>query len=130
LGRKEHRRFKAEQFLQSKSQSRWSAFPIVTVASDRKEETVMKTDLVLTMDEYLKAWCVAPHDVNRPAKDARRVPITTRDEVDLDRREHGCRCDRWGHPCPNCVDKRNLQASPACHDFSAANNGGKQKWRT
>jgi hypothetical protein len=97
-------------------------------SSNRKEETVMKTDVVLTMDEYLNACCVAP-GVKPPAKDARHVPITTEDDADRPR-EHGCRCDRWGHPCPGCVDKRNLQASPPRHDFSAADKGGKQKWST
>ena len=59
-----------------------SALPIEAVASDRKEETVMKTDLVLTMDEYLNACCVASR-VKPPAKDARHVPITTENDADL-----------------------------------------------
>jgi hypothetical protein len=42
----------------------------------------MKTDLVVTMDEYLNACCVAPR-VKPPAKDARHVPITAQDNVDL-----------------------------------------------
>jgi len=75
----------------------------VTVASDRKEEMVMKTDLVLTMDEYLNAWCVAPR-VKPPAKDARHVPITAQDNIDLHPEKRGCRCDRWGHPCVDCTD--------------------------
>jgi hypothetical protein len=94
---------KPEQFLQRKNQSKWSAFPIVTVASDRKEEMIMKTDLVLTMDEYLNACCVAPR-VKPPAKDALHVPITAQDNVDLHPEKRGCRCDRWGHPCVDCAD--------------------------
>ena len=46
----------------------------------------MKTDVVLTMDQYLNACCVAPR-VKAPAKDARHVPITAQDKVDLHRRE-------------------------------------------
>ena len=76
---------------------------IPTVTSDRKEETVMKTDVVLTMDEYLKACCVA-QVVRPPGKDARHVPITTQNVVDRHCKKHGCRCDRWGHPCPDCVE--------------------------
>jgi hypothetical protein len=53
----------------------------------------MKTDLVLTMDEYLNACCVAPR-VKPPAKDARHVPITAQDNVDLHPEKRGCRCDR------------------------------------
>ena len=62
----------------------------------------MKTDLVLTMDEYLNACCVAPR-IKPPTKDARHVPITTENVVDLHPKEHGCRCDRWGHPCPGVL---------------------------
>ena len=65
----------------------------------------MKTDLVLTMDEYLNACCVAPR-VKPPAKDARHVPITTENIVDRHPKEHGCRCDRWGHPCPGCAETK------------------------
>jgi len=93
------------QFLQSKSQIRWSGFRIVDVASYRKEETVMKTDLVLTMDEYLNACCVAPR-VKPPAGEARHIPITEKTVVDPRPNEHGCRCDRWGHPCPGCVENK------------------------
>jgi hypothetical protein len=63
----------------------------------------MKTDLVLTMDEYLNACCVTPR-VKPPAKDARHVPITTESDANLHLRKRGCRCDRWGHPCVGCAD--------------------------
>ena len=62
----------------------------------------MKTDLVLTMDQYLNACCVGRR-VKPPAKDARHVPITAQDKVDLHREKRGCRCDRWGHPCVECT---------------------------
>jgi len=63
----------------------------------------MKTDVVLTMDEYLNACCVTP-GVKPPGKDARHVAITTEDNTDLHRKERGCRCDRWGHPCLGDTD--------------------------
>jgi hypothetical protein len=81
----------------------WSARFIVTVTSDRKEEAVMKTDLVLTMDEYFNACCVAPR-VKPPATGARHVPITPQDNADVHTKQHGCQCDRWGHPCPGCTE--------------------------
>ena len=65
----------------------------------------MKTDLVLTMDEYFNARRVAL-PVKPPARDARHVPIAPADDVDLHREQHACRCDRWGHPCPGCTDKQ------------------------
>lgn len=65
----------------------------------------MKTDLALTMDEYLSAYCVTPH-VKPPAKDARHVPITTEENGDLHPKNRGCRCDRWGHPCAGCTENR------------------------
>jgi hypothetical protein len=64
----------------------------------------MKMDVVLTKDEYLNACCVAPHHVKPPAKDARHVPITAEADLDLKNEAHGCRCDRWGHPCPECLE--------------------------
>ena len=66
----------------------------------------MKTDVVLTMDEYLDLCCVAPKHVNPPAVDARHVPVAAEGDVDLKSEAHGCRCDRWGHPCPGCGNKR------------------------
>ncbi len=36
----------------------------------------MKTDQVLTMNEYLDACCSIPRHVNPPAGDARHIPIT------------------------------------------------------
>jgi hypothetical protein len=60
----------------------------------------MKTDRVLAMQECLDEWCVVSTHVNPPATNAHHVPIAI--QVDADRRieVHGCRCDRWGHPCP------------------------------
>jgi hypothetical protein len=66
----------------------------------------MKTDLVLTMDEYLDQCCIATKRVSPPAPDARHISIRAGDNLDLNAGEHGCRCDRWGHPCPNCVTPR------------------------
>jgi hypothetical protein len=66
----------------------------------------MKTDLVLTMDEYLHQRCIATKHVRPPAPDARRILITAGDYPDSGAGLHGCRCDRWGHPCPGCVKSR------------------------
>ena len=62
----------------------------------------MKTDVVLTMDEYLNMCCGVPKPVNPPADNARHIPITS--EVDARSEEPGCRCDRWGHPCPGRLE--------------------------
>ena len=66
----------------------------------------MKTDVVLTMNEYLDQCWVPPKPVIPPARDARHVPITTENELDSGGEAHGCRCDRWDHPCPACVESR------------------------
>jgi hypothetical protein len=65
---------------------------------------VMKTDLVLTMDEYLKGYCLLGRPITPPAKDARHVPITVKDNANIHPTNHGCRCDRWGHPCADCTE--------------------------
>jgi len=81
----------------------------------------MKTDLVLTTDEYLNMCCDVPKQVDPPAGDARHVPITAEGDIDLESEAHPCRCDRWGHPCPDCLDTQKNQMRAACHDFSSAN---------
>ena len=63
----------------------------------------MKTDLLLTMDEYLDRCCVVPQRLSLPGRDARHVSITTEEQVDASAEVRGCRCDRWGHPCPGCL---------------------------
>ena len=65
----------------------------------------MKTDVVLTMNEYLDQCCVWK-SVSPPASDARHVPITAENDLDSGGEAHRCRCDRWGHPCPGCVESR------------------------
>ena len=66
----------------------------------------MKTDLVLTMDEYFDQCCIATKRVSPPAPGARHILITAKDDLHTGTEAHGCRCDRWGHPCPNCVTPR------------------------
>jgi hypothetical protein len=77
----------------------------------------MKTDAVLTMNEYF-ATCCAKH-VNPPADNARHVPIT--DESNIRSEEHGSRCDRWGHPCPDslqdCLEKRRPRLCAAADEL-------------
>lgn len=63
----------------------------------------MKTDLVLTIDEYLDRCCVVPKRLSPPDRDARHVTITAEEQVDASVEVPGCRCDRWGHPCPGCL---------------------------
>lgn len=66
----------------------------------------MKTDSVLTMDEYLNEICAVPKYVSPPASDVRHIPITAEYSPDLGTGEqpgHACRSDRWGHPCPGSV---------------------------
>jgi hypothetical protein len=69
----------------------------------------MKTDLVLTMGEYLAMCCDVPKHVNPPARGAHHIPITAEGDVGTKNDGHGCRCDRWGHPCPNCTDDKQGQ---------------------
>jgi hypothetical protein len=67
----------------------------------------MKTDLVLTMGEYLAMYGDVPKHVNPPGKDARHIPVTA--DVKPRNEAHGCRCDRWGHPCPGYADQKQGQ---------------------
>lgn len=69
----------------------------------------MKTDRILTLAEYLDQWCGIPTRVIPPASDARHVPITPERDIDVRTEKHDCRCDRWGHPCPGCVERRSPQ---------------------
>jgi hypothetical protein len=66
----------------------------------------MKTDRVLTMDECLYEWGTVPTRVDPPACDARHIPIAEEKDVDLRKNARSCNCDRWGHPCPNCVETK------------------------
>jgi len=81
----------------------------------------MKTDVVLTMGECLDECRAFWKPVSPPAPDARYVPITAAGDIDLESEAHPCRCDRWGHPCPDCLDTQKNQMRAACHDFSSAN---------
>ena len=80
----------------------------------------MKTDVVLTMDECLDQCCVTTKHVRPPAPVARHVPITAENDLDSGTEAHGCRCDRWGHPCPGCLEHK-LQTRTTAPDFSSAN---------
>jgi len=76
---------------------------MATLASSVKG-TVMKTDAVLTMDEYLDQRCALPKPVSPPVRDARHVPVTAENDLDSGTYAHACRCDRWGHLCPGCLE--------------------------
>ena len=74
----------------------------------------MKTDTVLTTNEYFDACCGVPKQVDPPAADnARHIPITS--EVDARSEEHGCRCDRWGHPA--CLEERKPRLCAAADEL-------------
>jgi hypothetical protein len=79
----------------------------------------MKTDRVLTMSECLANWYIGAIGVKPPADDARHIPITAEDDLN-GKQGHGCRCDRWGHPCPGCLDKSDVQPRTERQDFSSA----------
>jgi hypothetical protein len=70
----------------------------------------MKTDLVLTIDEYLDQRCVVPKRLSPPGRDARHISITADSSVEV----HSYRCDRWGHPCSG-----RLKSRPASEQESA-----------
>ena len=75
----------------------------------------MKTDRVLTMDECLNEWGMIPTRVEPPGCDARHIPIAEKD-MDFKRNARICNCDRWGHPCPNRVE-RIVQTETESSDF-------------
>jgi hypothetical protein len=78
----------------------------------------MKTDEVLTIDRYLDQCCVVPKRLSPPAPDARHISITMKRERDSHAAAHGCRCDRWGHPCPDCLERK-PQTRTVSADFSS-----------
>ena len=73
----------------------------------------MKTDTVLTINEYFDACCGVPKHVDSLGDNARHIPITS--EVDARSEEHGCRCDRWGHPA--CLEERKPRLCPAADEL-------------
>jgi hypothetical protein len=64
----------------------------------------MKTDRVLTMDEYLNERGMVPTRVEPAGCDTRHIPIAEDKDVDFQRNARSCNCDRWGHPCPGHVN--------------------------
>jgi hypothetical protein len=66
----------------------------------------MKTDRVLTMDECLNGWGMVPTRVEPAGCDARHISIAEEKHVDLKRNARSCNCDRWGHPCAECLDRK------------------------
>ena len=72
----------------------------------------MKTDPVLTIDECLNEWGMVPTRVEPAACHARHIPIAKEKDVDFKRNARSCNCDRWGHPCPGCVERVVVQPKP------------------
>jgi hypothetical protein len=62
----------------------------------------MKTDRVLTIDEYLNEICVLPKQINPPTPEARHISVAVEENPHVDATEHDRRCNRWGHPCEGC----------------------------
>ena len=65
-----------------------------------KDISLMKTDRVLTVDEYLNERGMVPTRVEPAGCDTRQIPIAEDKDVDFQRDARSCDCDRWGHPCP------------------------------
>ena len=70
----------------------------------------MKTDLVLTMDEYLAMSCDTPKHINPPTRGAHHIPITAAGDFGPNNEARACRCDRWGHPSPGYTDPKSRAA--------------------
>jgi hypothetical protein len=79
----------------------------------------MRKDLVLSVDEYLDQRCIAAKHVNPPTSEARHISITAEDNSDSGVAEYGCRCDRWGHPCPDCLERKRQLRSTLSDSLSA-----------
>ncbi len=77
----------------------------------------MKTDVVLTMNEYLDQCCARAKPVSPLAPDARHIPITSEGAIAPRSEEHGCRRDRWGHPSPGCLEERKPRLCPAADEL-------------
>lgn len=56
----------------------------------------MKTDLVLTMDEYLATRGDVPKHVIPSARNARHIPITAEGNIELNDEAQGSGCNRCG----------------------------------
>jgi hypothetical protein len=88
----------------------------------------MKTDRVLTADECFNEWGAVPMHVDRPTCDARHIPIAEEKDADLRRNARSCNCDRWGHPCPSCVEPAPNAAGAS--DFHTCQTTNIIKWDT
>ena len=87
----------------------------------------MKTDRVLTMDECLNEWGMVSTRVESAGCDARHIPIAEEKDVDFKRNARSCNCDRWGHPCPNCVEPK---IQPRLELSASSAKQLKIKWNT
>jgi hypothetical protein len=70
----------------------------------------MRTDQVLTMEEFLHERCVAGIRVTPPIPGARHIPVTAEKDLNSALKPNGCQCDRWGHPCPDCLERKTTNA--------------------
>ena len=72
----------------------------------------MKTDLVLTMDEYLAMSCGIAKHVNPPTRAAQHIPITAEGDFGASNEARARYCNRWSHPCPGCTDQNHGKRVP------------------
>jgi hypothetical protein len=89
----------------------------------------MKTDSLLTMEQYLDECRLVPTLAKSPARNARHVLVEPARDVDLAIEPQACTCDRWGHPCDDFVDTKLSNRSPR-PKFSAVKPSGEQEWNT
>ena len=52
------------------------------------------------------------HDEATPPKQLFRNALTDKVPVRETEAVAGCNCDRWGHPCPGCVERIVVQPIP------------------
>jgi len=66
----------------------------------------MKTDSLLTVEQYLDKCRLVPTLAKSPARNARHVLVEPTSDVDLAIEPQARTCDRWGHPYDDCVDTK------------------------
>jgi len=76
----------------------------------KRGKTVMRTDQVLTMEEFLHECCVGGARVTPPIPGARHIPVTEENDLNSAVEPNGRRCDRWGHACSDCPERKTTNA--------------------
>jgi hypothetical protein len=81
------------QFMQSKTQQMHSRAAAAAIAFKSSRSDSMKANLLLTDEAEITRLML---------KDVAFDELAMRDSE----AHAGCNCDRWGHPCPGCVNRR------------------------